>query len=255
AAAVAAAPATTAAADASSDRFAGLERRAAAGDADAAAELGGLLGVCWRHSKGSAKQIEETVISGMAAGVDPPRIAGTPAPPELVILLLQQAQPELEQRCAGLDRERLWKDRTRAPALLERAADAGRVEAMLDYAQYAFVGYNGPRHMLMDADEVVRRKQKARAYLRQALGRGDARALFLLGDAYASGPLENVDPLQSYAYLSAFFRSPAAQEWPPRLGELYLQTLAQHLDAQQLAQAQAQGLQLYRDFEAGAPTQ
>jgi len=237
----------------SSDRLAELDRSAAAGDVDAAAEFGGLLGVCGHYSPVSAANIEESVVTGMAAGLEPPQIAGTPAPPELVILLMQQAQPELDQRCAGIDVKQLWEGQARAPALLERAADAGRIQAMLDYSRHAFAGYGGVNDMLSQMDEIARRKQKARAYLRRAASLGEARALLLLGDAYASGPLEKIDPQQAYAYMSAFFRSAAAQDWPPRLRELYLQTLAQHLDAAQLAQARAQGLQLYRDFEAGAP--
>ncbi|MBN8738340.1 MAG: sel1 repeat family protein [Xanthomonadaceae bacterium] len=247
----AAASASASASNLSADRRADLDRRVAAGDVDAMAELGGIIGVCRHYSPISAQHIEETVVDGMAAGVEPPLIAGKPVSPELLVLMLQQGQPELDRRCAGIDRRQLRDDLDRAPALLERAADAGSVEAMLDYSRYAFAGYGGTDQMLADADEVARRKEKARAYLRESLRRGDARALLLLGDAYASGPLEKIDPLQAYAYASAFFQSPAGQEWSPRLRELYLQALAQQLDAQQLIQARENAAQISRDFQAG----
>jgi len=243
----------TSPANAPTGHRADLEQRAAAGDADAAAELGGLFVLCRHYQARSAEELEDDVISGMADGEEPPRIAGTPASPELVTLIVQQSQSELDRRCSGIDAGKLrWEDAARAPALLERAADAGRVQAMLDYARYAFADYGDTEQLLADADEVIRRKEKARAFLRQALRRGEAQALLLLGDAYASGPLEKIDPARAYAYMSAFFESPAAQDWPPRLREGYLQALAQRLDTTQIARARADGEQIYRDFQAGA---
>lgn len=236
---------------ATADRFAELERRAAAGDVEAAGELGGIIATCRHYSPIGTQNIEQTVVDGMAAGVDPPLIAGSPVSPELLVLMLQQGQPELDRRCAGIDPHQLSGNRVRVPDLLERAADAGQVQAMLDYPRYAFEGFGGTTRMLAEADEVARRKTKARAYLREASRRGEARALLLLGDAYASGPLEKIDPLLAYAHASAFFQTPAAQEWSPRLRELYLQALAQHLDASRLEQARRQGMQLYRDFQSG----
>ncbi|WP_386066794.1 hypothetical protein ACFJIW_20105 [Tahibacter sp. UC22_41] len=237
--------------NATADRVAELERRAATGDAEAAGELGGIIGTCRHYSPISTQNIEETVVDGMAAGVDAPLIAGSPVSPELLVLVLQQGQPELDRRCAGIDRDQLSGKLSRVPALLERAADAGQVQAMLDYPRQAFAGFGGTARMLAEADEVARRKTKARAYLREALRRGEARALLLLGDAYASGPLEKVDPLLAYAHVGAFFQTPAGQEWSPRLRELYLQVLAQHLDAPQLERARQQAMQIYRDFQSG----
>ncbi|HVH33836.1 MAG TPA: hypothetical protein VM847_06980 [Tahibacter sp.] len=231
--------------------LADLERRTAAGDAEAAGELGGIIGTCRHYSPVSTQNIEETVVDGMAAGVDPPLIAGSPVSPELLVLVLQQGQPELDRRCAGIDKDQLSGNLARVPGLLERAADAGQVQAMLDYPRHAFAGFGGTPRMLAEADEVARRKTKARAYLREALRRGEARALLLLGDAYASGPLEKVDPLLAYAHVGAFFQTPAGQEWSPRLRELYLQALAQHLDAPQLERARQQAMQIYRDFQSG----
>lgn len=250
-AAAAAAPAAPAQAATFAETRVVLEQRVAAGDAAAAAELGGILATCWRYVPATPAKIEEAVVNGLAGNVEPPRVAGVPVPPELLLLMLQQSQQELARRCANLGTRGEWREMAQAPALLERAADAGQVQAMLDYAQYAFVDYGTSAEMLQDADEVKRRKEKARAFLRQALRRGEARALLLQADAYAAGPLENIDPFAAYAYMSAFFASTAAQEWPPRLRELYLQTVAQRLEPAQIVQARERGLQIYRDFQAG----
>ncbi|MCQ4163395.1 hypothetical protein [Tahibacter harae] len=233
------------------ERRAVLDQRAAAGDAAAAAELGGILANCWRYVPATQEKIEEAVVNGLAGNVEAPLVAGVPAPPELLLLMLQQSQQELARRCTNLGPRWKWREMAQVPALLERAADAGQVQAMLDYAQHAFIDYGAAAEMLQDADEVKRRKEKARAFLRQALRRGEARALLLQADAYAAGPLENIDPFAAYAYMSAFFASAAAQDWPPRLRELYLQTVAQRLDPAQIAQARERGLQIYQDFQNG----
>lgn len=234
------------------ERRSALEQRAAAGDAAAAAELGGILATCWRYTPTTPESLEEAVVNGLAGNVEAPLVADVPVSPELLLLMLQQSQQELARRCADVGGVKWkWHEMARAPALLERAAEAGQVQAMLDYAQHAFADYGSTADMLQDADEVKRRKEKARAFLRQALRRGEARALMLQADAYAAGPLEDIDPLAAYAHMSAFFESPAAQDWPPRLRELYLQTVAQRLDAAQVEQVRARGRQLYQDFRAG----
>lgn len=249
AAAVAVTPAQTLA---FAERRTTLEQRAAAGDAAAAAELGGILANCWRYTPTTTQNIEDAVVNGLAGDVETPLVAGVPVPPELLLLMLQQSQQELARRCADVGNIKWkWKEMAQAPALLERAADAGQVQAMLDYAQHAFADYGSTEDMLRDADELKRRKEKARAFLRRALRHGEARAFMLQADAYAAGPLEKIDPAAAYAHMSAFFESPAAQDWPPRLRELYLQIVAQRLDAQQIQQAQERGRQLYQDFRNG----
>lgn len=234
------------------ERRAALDQRAAAGDAEAAAELGGTLAACWRYAPRTRAKLEQAVIDRIAAGEEePPRIAGTAASAELQLLLKERTQRELDVRCGNLGAATWkWEEAARAPALLERAADAGNVQAMLDYARFAFNDIDGADEVLQQAEEILRRKHKARALLRQALQRGDARALLLLGETYVSGPLEKPDAFAAYVHIGAFFESPVAQDWPPRLRELLLQTLAQRLDAAQVARAQEQARQQYREFQA-----
>lgn len=238
------------------ERRASLDQRAAAGDTEAAAELGGTLAACWRYAPRSREKLEQSVINDIAAGEKPPRpIAGTSPSAELQLLLKERSQRELDVRCGNLGTAMwTWDEAARAPALLERAADAGNVQAMLDYARFAFVDIDGADEVLQQAEEILRRKHKARALLRQALQRGDARALRLLGEAYASGPVEQPDAFAAYVHMSAFFESPAAQDWPPRLRELLLQTLAQRLDAAEVARARQQASQQYAKFQAGGGT-
>lgn len=234
------------------ERRAGLDQRAAAGNADAAAELGGTLAACWRYAPRTREKLEQAVIDDIAADEKSPRlIAGLAPSPELQLLLKERSQRELDVRCGNLGTATWkWDEAARAPALLERAADAGNVQAMLDYARFAFNDIDGADEVLPQAEEILRRKHKARALLRQALQRGDARALLRLGEAYASGPVEKPDAFAAYVHMSAFFESPAAQDWPPRLRELFLQTLAQRLDAAEVTRAQEQARQQYREFQA-----
>ena len=102
-----------------------LDRDAAAGDADAAAELGDLLSLCRDYAPMSAQDVEDTIVTGMATNEPAPLIGGKPALPEFLILLLQQGYAELDRHCAGSERLIDAARAKAAPDWLQRAAEAG----------------------------------------------------------------------------------------------------------------------------------
>lgn len=244
--AVAAAPLADAAAASFLQRRNELARRAQGGDDAAAAELGSLLATCANYLGGTAQAMEELVVSGMAAGVDAPHLGGKPIAPELLVLLLQSSLSEVEARCRGAPGQMADDSQRSALDYLQHGADAGHVDAMVDYARYAFQDFSGADDMIVRADEVLRRKRRAAAYLEQAVARGNAAALQLRAEIRSRGGVLPRDDDAAYADAYAFSLTPEGRAWPARQRELYLAALAQPLDAQRLARAQQQGLALWQ---------
>lgn len=250
--ATAAAPAADAAAVTFQQRRSELDRRAQSGDAAAAAELGSLLATCVNYVGGTAQEMEDLVVSGMASGVEAPLLGGKPISPELLVLLLQSSLGELEARCRGAPGQIAHDQKRPALALLQRGADAGHVDAMVDYARYAFQDFADGDDMIVHADEVLQRKRRAAAYLEQAVARGNAAALQLRSEIRSRGGVLPRDSLAAYADAYAFSLTAEGRAWPARQRELYLAALAQPLDAARLAQAQQQGQALWQRCCSGA---
>lgn len=230
-------------------RRAALERRANQGDMAAAAELGELLSECQYYSPMTPEQIEDTVVTGMAADVEPLQLGGQPVSPELLMLLVQQGYAELGRRCAGTQNSITAADFPIALEWLWRAAEAGDAGAMVSYAMYSAQDAG----MAVESDdpnlarEAQARRQRAGEYLDRAVRAGDARALQVRADAYANGTFKPRDDIAAYADMHALARTELGRAWPARLVELYLQALAAPLDAAQLAQAQARGDAVWRE--------
>lgn len=244
--AAAAVPAADAAAITFQQRRAELEQRAGRGDEAAAAELGSLLANCVNYVGGTAQEMEDLVVSGMASGADAPQLGGKPMSAELLVLLLQSSLRELETRCRGAPGQVRQDEQRAALDYLQRGADAGHVDAMVDYARYAFQDFSGGDDMIVHADEVLRRKRLAAAYLEQAVARGAADALQLRSEIRSRGGVLPRDSVAAYADAYAFSLTAEGRAWPVRQRELYLAALAQPLDAARLAQAQQQGQALWQ---------
>ncbi|MBO9661326.1 hypothetical protein [Dokdonella sp.] len=128
---------------------------------------------------------------------------------------------------------------------LDRAAQAGNTAAMRQYAKSAIEPYDA-----VNADDAIARRDKARAYLLEAVRRGDAGSLADLAQAYsadaADAPrLYPPDPVQSYLY--AYAGSLARGLTPVLYGNLdaIMAESAKSLDARQLAEAQTRGRRTY----------
>lgn len=225
-----------------SARLARLEHAADLGDMAAAAELGTLLALCRDYAPMSAEEVEASIVTGLAAHEPPPSLGGKPASPEFLILLLQQSYAELDRHCAGSEN---LIDAARAQASLDwlqRAAEAGEVAAMSRYAREVLAEQaDAP-----DDAAITARRALALDYLDRAIRTGDAQALLLRSDLYAQGIAVSADAVAAYADLYAFSRTDAGRQWPPRLIELYLQALAQPLDAARLAEARHRGDALWQ---------
>lgn len=223
-----------------------LERRAQGGDDAAAAELGSLLATCVNYFGGTAQDMEDIVVSGMASGVEAPLLGGKPISPELLVLLLQSSLRDVETRCRGAPGQIADDQKRTALDYLQRGADAGHVDAMVDFARFAFQDFADGDEMILHAEEVLRRKRRAAAYLETAVARGSAEALQLRSEIRSRGGVLPRNSVAAYADAYAFSLTAEGRAWPARQRELFLAALAQPLDAARLAQAQQQGQALWQ---------
>lgn len=130
---------------------------------------------------------------------------------------------------------------------VDRAALSGDTEAMLEYAKLSTTDYDSVTAIVKDVDAAIEHRDKARAYLQEALQLGDQRALADLAYGYfeTTGNTPSVfapDAIQSYAY--AYAGTLAGVSRPGDL-EWVMSTSAESLDASQLAEAQAEGRLIY----------
>jgi hypothetical protein len=130
---------------------------------------------------------------------------------------------------------------------LDRAAQAGDTEAMREYASLAIADYDSVQSIVADIDTALARRDKARAYLLQALQLGDPGSLSELAGAYfvsnTTPSLFDADPFQAYAYayaatLTGTSLNRASLDW-------IMSQSAQSLNAGQLIDAQNQGQRIY----------
>lgn len=139
---------------------------------------------------------------------------------------------------------------------LDRAAEAGNTAAMRGYAKLAIEQYASVNAVVADVDDAIVRRDKARAYLLEAVRRGDAESLVDLAEAYSAKPatalrLFAADPLQSYLY--AYAGSLTHGLAPVQYGNLeaVMDESAKSLDARRLADAQARGRRIYEQCCVG----
>lgn len=127
---------------------------------------------------------------------------------------------ELTQIAGDIERETAMADRCRDidPALMdsridwmERAAKAGDIGAMLDYPGYALHDMRTVDDVLMNFEEVGRRRQLAGELLRGALDRGACEALPMLAQAYSGGRNRYDWLFKADPYLGLVYAEAAAQ--------------------------------------------
>lgn len=147
-------------------------------------------------------------------------------------------ETQLLEGCRGID-----------PALMdkridwmERAANGGDIAALLSYGANALNDMHGRDDILMNFDEVARRRQLAGQYLRTALNRGACEALLTLSVAYTGnyGPYDwlfKPDAYLALVYAEAAVRTGIRPSVPAK-------TLAGVKDPARQATASAQGAAL-----------
>lgn len=101
--------------------------------------------------------------------------------------------------CQGLAPE----DYTAASQWLEKAADAGNVDAQFLYAASAEGVLGPPVDWLRHPEAVARYKRKAMGLMHQHASQGSIDALLYLSNAYEYGVLTDRDPVKALAYYRA----------------------------------------------------
>ncbi len=181
-----------------------LEPLVEQGRADATHELAMQLVRCQRaRNLGSDDQIRERLLRRFRgrSGQSP----NTDAELDTVARDLERLSAERD-RCAGIDGDLLA---TRLQ-LLERAAQAGSTDAMLDYVDWGLQDMAGYDAVLRNFDEVARRRTLAAGFLGRALSLGDCRALGVMAEAYAGGRGRRIWVYTADPYLAAVYGEAAS---------------------------------------------
>lgn len=219
-----------------------LREYAEAGDTDAAVELSWRLSVCTEPALRRA----ETQARFEREDMERERADDTVAL-ELRATRLANAQERLDEAetqrkaCLALpaDVRDGWLD------WIDRAAQAGNTAAMRGYARVAARQYYTVDDVRNDLDAAIERRDKSRAYLDEALARGDAQALRDIANAYRDSALPTIypmDPAKAYAY--AYAGTLAGISRGNDLDRTMEET-ARLLDGKQLAEAEASGRRIY----------
>lgn len=232
-----------------------LRKWSDAGDVNAQVQLTGRLKACTPHALERAVFLDNLDRASMESdarnqpGADEHRAAMRDVAQSRI-----DRNAKIREACAKLPKDLLdhWLD----PA--DRAAQAGDVGAMLTYAEEALDDFQDLTSIAANIDEVIERRDKARAYLGEAARRGDKRALILLAEIHAdaqiglsNSPLYEKDPAQAYAYAFVASRTSGATPRERANMEWLMSESAEGLDAQVLAHAQAEGERLYQHCCAG----
>jgi len=139
-------------------------------------------------------------------------------------------------RCKGLSEDQLASQ----AELLERAAEAGVLDAQLNYSTILASSVLSPSSIARP-EKIIEYKKKSIDYLNRAALAGEPKALLQLGLAYQDGILADKSASRAYAYTYAYGMTGASK----RTGKLLTQMEA-GLSAAELARARAEGEALYR---------
>lgn len=226
-----------------------LESRAAAGDAEAAYQLGHVMFQCARYEPISdqafAGMIAKVVV-GMGRFVRVVKSEPLDSADSLDTIL--HAKAEQDRLCTGTEALR----RTLRPGDAHRwnhmAAMKGHPRAMAEYGLHAFVEYETDADLLDHAEEVARRRDTARVMLERARMAGEREALLQGARAYSNGGWLRRDPVRALGYWMAYRSGPVQPGTPEgalRLGDA-------HYGAGVDAAGRAQAIALARSLGAGA---
>jgi len=221
-----------------------LREYADAGDVDAQAWLSIRLSVCTDHSLREARASDRRDLELNQQDKDDERLTEEARAVRTANVQKRLTRNAADRRaCEQLpaDLKAHWLDS------VDRAAQSGSVDAMLTYAGLAIADYDSVGTIVADVDEAIQRRDKARAYLQEALQAGDTRSLRELSEAYAnsSSPaprLYAADASLSYAYAYASLLAGAIAQ--PTF-DWMMSNRGDTMNAHQLAAAQAQGQRIY----------
>lgn len=135
-------------------------------------------------------------------------------------------------------------DPYRVYALVEHAAEAGDLQAQLDFSLLA-AGVFDLQKAALDTDLITRYKRDSMRYLEHAAKAGSVEALSRLSENYDTGLFTPADPLQAYAYGYARHQLVNSPISALRLGQL-----GRGLSPSQIKQGQAIGAAYVQTVQA-----
>jgi hypothetical protein len=219
-----------------------LREYAGEGDLDAAIELSWRLGACTERALRRSEEHEQSLLRMKDDDKDNDTLSE-----ELRVSRAANVQRQIDEQIQQRKDCRALPADLRADwlAWIDRAAQAGSTAAMRGYARAAIRDYTSTRDVLEEPDTAIERRDKARAYLAEALARGDAEALPDLASAYspsAHPTIYPVDPTKAYAY--AYAGTLAGVAHGRELDDI-IEREARSLDGRQLAEAEAEGRRIF----------
>ncbi|MDR6991031.1 hypothetical protein [Luteimonas sp. 3794] len=214
-----------------------LETAAANGNPHAAFRLGNAIAHCLDYNpiaSGRAAQMMAELIAQAGTSI---RIGGRPLGDERSIDTVLFAQQEARRICADTDSLRASPPTLDAYHYIAQAAEAGHPRAGALYPDVAFLEFRSPIELIDNAEEVDRRRARARAYLLAAVRAGEPEALLAASRAYATDGWLARDPEQALAYWIAYTASDDFTRIPESLATDRTAELEGMLTASQREQA------------------
>lgn len=181
-----------------------LEAAAINGDPEAAFRLGQAIAHCLDYrplASGQAAQLMAELIAKAGTSI---RIGDRPLSDERSIDTILFAQQEAQRLCADTASLRSRPPTLDAYHYIAQAAGAGHPGAQALYPDLAFSEFRSPIDLIENAEEVDRRRERARAYLPGAVRAGEPAALLAASRAYAADGWLARDPEQALAYWIAY---------------------------------------------------
>ncbi|MEF3081650.1 hypothetical protein V3391_05415 [Luteimonas sp. SMYT11W] len=177
-----------------------LEAAAANGDAHAAFRLGQAIAHCLNYSPVASGRAAQRMAELIAQAGTHIRIGDRPLGDERSIDMVLFAQQEGERLCTDTDSLRTTPPTLDAFHYIAQAAQAGHPGAAALYPDLAFREFRTPAELIENADEVERRRERARSYLLRSVRSGAPEALLAASKAYSADGWLARDPEQALAY-------------------------------------------------------
>lgn len=218
-----------------------LERQADAGDVASQVRAGLLLLECDGYANLSDGELDALASGILARPADSmPVFDGVPY--SAIVVLARDRHVRQRARCAeSVGMEVSQRDQERARDWLRAAAAAGDVEAMVAYAEHAFLDSDDNAAMIANPQAVRERKREARDYLDRALAAGSVQAFEVASRASRHGVLVEKSDYMAYVYFYVYRHARVDLGADPRALDPYLDALGSKLPPADAVRAQEQG--------------
>lgn len=219
-----------------------LERRTAAGDVGASAELGKLMLSCEFFFDLGEGDVEAVLVEGIARFGKEALELPESIPLDAAVDSAKRVLDEQRKLCRGASGLELSTDeRRRALDLLRQGARAGDAGAMATFGLHAFADFADRRAMIADPQAVRDRKREALRYLERAIAAGHLDALWIMADAYAEGAIVDKSHFLAYAHYYAYRQASVRGGADARPLDTDLLLYAAELTPEQIADARRRG--------------